>query len=397
MKRIYLTALASCLAVVLLVWVACAGWKPQREPEVLKVGFIYENDESSPDTYNFGLAEEALRQEWGDGIQILAKSNVLETETEEPLRELVRRGCRVVFLNSYSDSAFRVAAEFPDVQFCQVSSETTRDLTLPANCHTFNGEVYQGRYVSGIAAGMKLRALLDEGEITADQAQVGFVGAYPTAGTLSDSAAFLLGVRSAAPEATLRLRCAKAWGNYGAEKACADSLIEEGCIVISQNTSTIAPAVACEEASAAGKRVFHVGFNESLLNVAPATALISMRVNWLPYVTGAVAAVAEGKPIEKRVKGRVHGNDMSAGFDQDWIQMLELNKQIAAEGTEEALASAVEGFRKGRIQVFKGDYTGVNPTDPSDTCDLNQGYQENRDSSLPTFRYILDGVMALES
>ena len=397
MKRIILTTLASCLALILLFGYIYRIWEPVQQVDTLKVGFLYENDESSPSVYNFDLAKEALVKQWGDGVQVLVKSNVLETETEEPLRELVRKGCSIVFVNSYSPQVSVVAGEYPEVQFCQVSIRASQGATLPDNYHTFNGEIYQGRYVSGIAAGMKLRELIDAGEISAAQARVGFVGAFPDTEVISGYTAFLLGVRSVVPEAVMRVRYTNARSSYSAEKACAAALIEEGCIVVAQHTNTIGPAIACEESAGAGRHVYHIGYNQSMLDVAPITSLVSTRVNWIPYVTGAVAAVADNRSIEARVAGNVHGGrDISAGFERDWVQMLELNKPIAAPGTQEAMDAAVEAFRKGRLQVFKGDYTGVNPDDASDTCDLSYGFAENRDSSLPAFHYVLDDVIEVE-
>ena len=193
----------------------------------------------------------------------------------------------------------------------------------------------------------------------------------------------------------MRVRYTSAWNSYNKEKACARKLIEEGCVVISHHTDTIGPAVACEEAGA-GRRVFHVGYHQSMIDVAPTTSLISTRVDWSVYVTEAVEAVLEGREIEKHVQGRVHGNDICAGFDQGWVAMTELNRQIAAYGTEERMNKTIEALRKGAIDVFKGDYTGVDRDDPGDTIDLNQGYKENEKVYWPTFHYVLRDVVTEE-
>jgi basic membrane protein A len=104
----------------------------------------------------------------------------------------------------------------------------------------------------------------------------------------------------------------------------------------------------------------------------------------------------DGQEIEQAVEGHVHGKDLSAGFAQDWVQLLELNTFAAAEGTEAKLSRVVEAFCRGQIDVFRGNYTGVNPNDPSDTIDLSQGYTENRDSSNPSFAYILQDYITIE-
>ena len=395
MKRIYITTIIAALLVLALFATAYSVWESKPGADRIVVGFIYENDESTPYTYNFTLAQKALERELGDRVRVYARSNVPENETLEPVEELVRAGCEIVFTNSYSDQFLEAALAHPEVQFCQNSYSDGEHENCPENYHTFNGEIYQGRYVSGIAAGLKLRELIDRHVLNGEEALVGYVGAFPTAEVISGYTAFLLGVRSVAPEATMRVRYTGAWSSYSREKACAKALIEEGCVVISQHTDTIGPAMACEEASAE-RQVFHVGYNQDMLDVAPAISLISVCVNWTPYVVGAVKAVLAREPIEGYVEGRAHGNDLSAGFDQDWVQVLALNRQIAAYGTEEKLARAIDALRRGSLEVFKGNYVGVNPEDPSDTIDLKQGYRENEKTSWPTFHYVLQDVITVE-
>ena len=168
-------------------------------------------------------------------------------------------------------------------------------------------------------------------------------------------------------------------------------MIDEGCIVIAQHSRTFGPAAACEEA-AADRLVFHAGNHRSMMDIAPATSLVSGRVNWAPYILGAVEAVMKGKTIEKAVEGTAHGNDMSAGFARGWVEMLELNAHLVPYGTEEKVRQAVEDLGKGRNMVFKGPYTGTDPNHPEDTINLTAGYTENGDSSVPSFHYILDGI-----
>ena len=305
------------------------------------------------------------------------------------MRDLIRQGCRVLFTNLDTDITTKLAAEFPEVAFCQASMPTISMEGQPENYHTFNGEIYQARYAAGIVAGMKLRELLDSGAILPEDAQVGYVAANNTAEVVSGYTAFLLGIRSIAPEARMRVRYTGTWSSYSLEKQRARELIDEGCVIISQHTNTMAPANACEEALQAGKRVYYVGYHQSMMDVAPSTTLISLRTNWYPYISGTVNALLNREEIEKSVPGHVHGRDMSAGFDEDWVQMLELNVYLAAPGTEQKLEETIEGFRAGKIDVFRGNYTGVSTTDPNDVIDLRQGYTEHRNSSSPSFHYVL--------
>lgn len=394
MKRVYITAALTALAVLVAYSLYNPFWRDDKRMETVKVGFIYEGDGSIPDSYNFAMAQNALQMQYPNAVETLSRNNVLSDETEETLREFARKDCDIIFTNVVSDQVAAVARDYPDTQFCQVSEEEDDDET-PDNYHTFNGEIYQARYVSGIAAGLKLRSLIDEGIIEPDGAVVGFVGSYPSAEVISGYTAFLLGARSVAPETVMRVRYTESVDNFTLEKKCAAELIDEGCVIIAQHTRTIGPAVACEEA--ATRSVYHIGYNQNMIDVAPTTSIVSIRVNWAPYVVGAVEAVMNRRTIEEYVDGNVHeGNDMSAGFERDWVQLLELNEFVASEDTQKRLDSVIEDFRKGNVQVFSGDYVGVDPFNQFDTYDLNKGYVENRDSSLPSFHYVLKDVIAVD-
>ena len=394
MKRVCLVTLLSALLVLVCFTAVYPFWVRRGAAGVLKVGFIYENDGSTPHTYNFQLAEKALRQKYPEKVEIYTRSNVLNSETEEPLRELIRKGCSLIFTNGHSSDIYRMAEAYPEVQFCQIAWFDTSEETLPGNYHTFKGEIYQGWYVTGIAAGMKLQSMIEEGKLTQESAVAGFVGAERSNEAISAYTAFILGIRSVCPGAVLKVRYCDAWSNFTLEKKGTTQLIEEGCVVLAAHCGTIGPALACEEA-ALTKKVYYIGYNRSAVDIAPNTALTGARINWEPYITGAVEAVMANTVIEKHVEGNVHGNDMSAGFEKDWIQLLEVNTRLCAAGTEEAMQQAVRDLKNGKLTVFKGNYIGKDPDNPKDTIDLSQGFEENKDCSFPAFHYILKDVVTI--
>ena len=397
MKRVYLTTILTCLVILSAFAGIFRLLNLSGGRDHLKIGFIYDNDESTPYTYNFSLAKDAVEKKYGDRVEILTCSNVLDEEMEEPLRELADDGCDIIFFNGYSELVRKLAPEYPNIQFCQTSYMDMSGQTVPENYHTFKGEAYQGRYVSGIAAGMKIRQMILDGLITEDQAIVGFVAAFPTPEVISGYTAFLMGVRSVVSEAVMHVCYTQTWSSYAQEKSAAQKLIDEGCLIISQHTDTIGPAIACEQASENNMDVFFVGYNQSMSEVAPGTSLVTSRIVWDPYVTAAVDAVMADKPIESFVTGRIHGTDVSAGFEKGWVEMLDLNLQVAAPGTQLAMDRAIERFKRGSVDfVFKGNYTGVNPDDPEDTCDLRNGYIENKDTSYPMFHYILKDIITID-
>ncbi len=396
MKRVYLLTILSCL---LILGAFLGGFRLMNvsgQRDHLTVGFIYDNDESTPYTYNFSLAKDAVEKKYSDRVDIVSCSNVLDDEMEEPVRELAEKGCDIIFFNGYSQLVPELAKDYPDIQFCQTSYMDMSGVSTPANYHTFKGEAYQGRYVSGIAAGMKIRQMILDGIISEDEAIVGFVAAFPTSEVISGYTAFLMGVRSVVSQAVMRVTYTYTWSSYALEKSAARGLIDDGCIVISQHTDTIGPAIACEESSE-NRPVYFVGYNQSMSEVAPATSLVTSRICWEPYVLSAVEAVMTNSSIESVVTGHIHGTDVSAGFEKGWVEMLDLNQQVIAPGTQEAMDKAIAKFKRGNVDfVFKGNYTGINPDDATDTYDLRKAYIENKNTSYPTFNYVLSEIITIE-
>ena len=195
----------------------------------------------------------------------------------------------------------------------------------------------------------------------------------------------------------MHVRYTGSWSNFNAEKEQTRQLIEEGCVIIAQHVNIAAPAVTCEEEFSAGRHVYHVGYHQSMMDIAPSCALVSIRTNWAPYVIEAVKAILDGKTIEETVAAHSHGRDLSAGFESGWVELLELNRFLAAEGTEEKAAKAIDSLTRGRTKVYSGNYTGVNPRNPADTIDLNNGYEENQNSSNPSFCYVLKDCIIVEN
>ena len=207
MEKRYCAATVVICILMLLAFALSSGFFTRSSVEgTLTVGFIYSEDESTPYTYNFTQGQRALEEHYGSRVKILVQSNVHGKEAEEPIRDLVRKGCRLVFINADTEAAAQLCAEYPDVQFCQVSLPGIDPKELPENYHTFNGEIYQARYAAGVAAGMKLRAMMDAGELRPEDAKVGYVAANNSAEVVSGYTAFILGIRAEAPEAVMRVR-----------------------------------------------------------------------------------------------------------------------------------------------------------------------------------------------
>lgn len=396
MKKTYTVTFFTCGIIIAVVLAAVLSFH-KSESKTLKVGFIYVGDASTSYTNNFIEVQNAITDKYGKQVKTIAMCNVAEGTEEEYLERLIDSGCELIIATSYNYGVTmkKLAEKYPDIEFCMATCSNANEEPRLENYHTFMGAIYQGRYTAGVAAGMKLQELIDNGTITKEQAKIGYVAAYPYAEVISGYTAFLLGVRSIVPDVVMSVRYTNNWNDYLIEKKYAKEFIDEGCVIISQHSDTTGPATACE-ATDSDTPVYIVSYNESMANVAPTTYLTGCKINWEPYVTGAVESVLKDKKIEENVKGNVVGNDMGAGFEEGWVEMLELNELVAAKGTKAKMQEVINGFKKGKIKVFQGDYIGVDPEDPKDTCNLKKGYIENENSSAPTFHYVLKDVITVE-
>ena len=394
--RTYIITFITCIGILAGTMLYTMLSSPDNDT-VIKVGFIYVGDASTGYTSNFIEAQNELEKVYPGRVEAIAMYNVAEGTEGEYLQQLVDAGCSIIFSTSYNFGVVtkEFAQRYPDIEFCMATCDNANKEPVLDNYHTFMGAIYEGKYASGVAAGMKLAELIDNGAITADEAKIGYVGAYPYAEVISGYTAFLLGVRSVVPDAVMTVKYTYKWNDYLLEKKYAAQLIDEGCVIISQHSDTVGPAIACEETDAKIP-VYLISYNQSMADIAPTTYITGCKINWKPYVTAAVGAVLEGHDIEKTVKGNVNGNDIGAGFDEDWVEMLKLNEVIAAEGTREKLDEVIQKFKRGEIDVFRGDYTGVNVQNPDDIYDLSDGYKENLNGSAPTFNYILTDIITIE-
>ena len=397
MKRVYLITVVSALAVFLLA--AGLNWitRDSRRERTITAGFVYVGDTSTAYTGNFVKAQKVLEKTYGKQIKTIAKFNVTEGNEDQVLQELVDAHCDIIFTTSFGfgEKAKEWAKKYPKIQFCQATCSNANEQPVLKNYHTYMGAIYQGRYISGVVAGMKLKQLIKEGTISKDQAKIGYVGAFPYAEVISGYTSFFLGVRSVVPQAKMIVEYTNTWGSYALEKKSAASLINKGCVIISQHSDTTGPAVACEEVK--GKKVvYDVGYNQSMADVAPTTYLTGCRIDWTPYIIAAVKAILNGEDIEDTVEGNINGNDAGAGFDQGWVRMLEVNELIAAPGTTKKINELIEKFRHKQINVFQGNYTGVDPEDKGDKISLKKEYIENKTCSAPNFHYVLQDVITIE-
>ena len=395
MKKI--TAL---LLAMLMVFALCACGNEANDDAAtentaatVKAGLVCLHDENSGYDKNFIDAFKAACE--ACGVEYVIKTNVAEDQAAyDAAAELADAGCNVVFSDSYGHQQYilQAAQEFTDVQF----TACTGDMAISSeveNYHNAFATIFQGRYLAGVAAGMKLNEMIDKGDITEDEAKMGYVGAMPYAEVISGYTSFYLGAKSVCPSVTMDVVYTGSWYDETLEMEGAKSLIKGGCVLISQHADSMGAPNACQEAG-----VPNVSYNGSTQSACPDSYIISSRINWQPYFEYAIGAVLNGENYDTDYCG-----DLETGS----VLLTELNENVAAEGTADKLAEVEAGLKDGSIKVFDtANFTledkevesyeaNVVPDDSfaPDTEAIDNGeFCESTFRSAPYFDIIIDGI-----
>ena len=396
MKKI----LAILMAIAMVFSFAACGTKKDGgdTEKKLKVGFIFLHDENSTYDNNFLTgAEEACKKL---GVEMITKKNIPEQNAcYDAAAELVDSGCSIIFADSFGheDYMIQAAKEFPDVQFCHATGTKAHTEGL-ANYHNAFAAIYEGRFLAGIAAGMKLNAMIEAGEFTAEEAKIGYVGAFTYAEVISGYTSFFLGARSVCPTATMEVTFTGSWYDETAEKEGAQKLIQNGCKLISQHADSMGAPTACETAG-----VPDVSYNGSTEAACPNTYLISSRIDWAPYYEYVINAVKNGETIDA---------DWTGTLATGSVVLTDINEQAAAEGTAEAIADAKAKLEDGTLFVFDtANFTVEGKTLDSYMADVDSDaayekdteviengiFMESKFRSAPYFDLQIDGITLLDT
>ena len=392
MKRI----VAILLVAILCFSIASCGKK--EEAAKVKAGFIFLHDENSTYDLNFiNAAKEACE---ALGIEYILKPNIPEgQECYDTALELIDEGCNFIFADSFGheDYMIQAAKDNPEVQFCHATGTKAHTEKLD-NYHNAFAHIYEGRFLAGVAAGLKLNDMIEKGEITADQTKIGYVGAWTYAEVISGYTSFFLGVRSVCPTVTMEVTFTGSWYDETAEKEGANTLIQNGCVLISQHADSMGAPTACEKAG-----VPNVSYNGSTKSVAPNTFIVSSRIDWAPYLTYCLNCIIKGEKID---------TDWTGSIDTGSVKLTEVNTDVAAEGTQKKLDEVAAKLKSGEIKVFDTDtftvdgnklesYMADVDSDPEykgDTEVIEEGaFMESKFRSAPYFDLQIDGITLLDT
>ena len=367
----------------------------------IKVGFIFLHDENSTYDLNFINAAKAAAEQLGlSDDQVMMKTNISESQAcYDAAAELVDAGCNLVITDSFGHESFALAAakEFPEVQFVSCTGVKAHTEGL-SNFHNAFASIYEGRYLAGVAAGLKLNEMIENGDITAEEAKMGYVGAFPYAEVKSGYTSFFLGARSVCPSVTMEVTFTSSWYDEALEKEAANKLINNGCVLISQHADSMGAPTACETAG-----VPNVSYNGSTVAACPNTFIVSSRIDWTPFFVYAINCVASGADI---------GYDWTGTLATGSVVLTDINEKAAAAGTAEKIAEVMKSLEDGSLKVFDTSAFTVNgetvTTYLADVDDLGDyvgeteaisdgAFLESYYRSAPYFDLDIDGITNLDA
>ena len=371
-------------------------------PADFKIGFIFLHDANSTYDKNFiDAAEEAVAAMGLTDAQVEYRTNIDESEEcYNTARELVDAGCDVIFADSFGHETYmlKAAKEFPAVEFCHATGTMAHTAGL-ANFHNAFASIYEGRYLAGIAAGMKLKELYgdENGNVSAENAKIGYVGAFTYAEVISGYTSFYLGAKSVVSNVTMEVTFTGSWYDEAAEREGANNLISRGAKLISQHADSMGAPSACEVAG-----VPNVSYNGSTYSACPNTFIVSSRINWVPYFKYIIA---------QKVKGEAIAADYTGSIKDGSVVLTNLGSAAAA-GTVEAIVAARTQLANGTLNVFDtSKFTvGGETLSPSHKADVdtddnytpdtevveNGIFRESKFRSAPYFDLRIDGITLLD-
>ena len=398
MKKTIALLLSLVMVIGMVAFTGCGSKDDSSNGGDFKVGFICLHDENSTYDKNFIDAANAACEELG--VEAVIKTNIPEgQECYDAAAELVDAGCGIVFADSFGHEDFMIQAakDFPEVQFCHSTGTKAHTENL-ANYHNAFASIYEGRYLAGVAAGMKINEMIDAGTITADEAKMGYVGAYTYAEVVSGYTSFFLGARSVCESVTMEVTFTGSWYDEALEKEAANKLINDGCVLVSQHADSMGAPTACEKAG-----VPNVSYNGSTQDACPNTFIVSSRIDWTPYYVYAIKAAQGGEAIKA---------DWTGNLETGSVVLTDVNEEVAAEGTADKIAEITKKLEAGELQVFDittftvdgkevDSYKADVDTDADYVKDTevieNGAFQESKFRSAPYFDLQIDGIKLLDT
>ena len=389
-----------CLVLIMAVALCASMVSCDGGNDDFKLGVILLHDEAS--TYDLNFIEGVKRAQAQLGLtddQIIYKRNIPESAAcTEAAEDLVDQGCKIVFANSFGHESFllEAARKHPEVQFCHATGTMAHTAGV-ANFHNAFASIYEGRFLAGVAAGLKLNEMKAAGKLNGETPKMGYVGAFTYAEVISGYTSFYLGAKSVCPDVTMEVQFTGSWYDEIKEKEAATALINNGCDLISQHADSMGAPSVCEE-----KGVPNVSYNGSTVASCPETFIVSSKIDWAPYFVYICNQVQDGKEIDVDWTGTIATGS---------VVLTEVNTQAAAANTQTKIDEVKAKLQSGEIKVFDtntftvggnkiaDDHKADVDTDAAYTPDTDVvdggEFQESKFRSAPYFDLRIDGITLL--
>lgn len=326
---------------------------------------------------------------------LTVKTSVAENEDAfDAVCELAELGCKFIVASSigYEEYIIKAAEEYKNVHFCTIGGQRAKT-ELVGNYHTAYINVYEGRYVSGVAAGLKFNELIKSGTITEEDAKLGFVAEFNNSESVSAFTAFYLGAKSVCPTAVIDVKFTEKRLDSELENQATEALISDGCRIISNHTFTSAVADTCE-----ANGTFSVPYGVASTDGYKSSAIITLNTSFEGYFNFAFVNMLNGSPIS---------SDYCSTADEGAYYLSEINGNVAAKGTELYVKNAKAKLLNNKLSVFDIKSFTVNGGELNsyfadivfdkervrDTEAIANGcFNESTMRSAPYFDIIIDGV-----
>ena len=400
----------------------------------VKVGLICLHDSNSTYDANFiNALKEAVKNL---GNKVTFTDDCLLTGVDEDehcydaAKDLVKKGCNVIFADSFGhqDYMLQAAKDWPTVQFHHATGTNAKTANLD-NYHNAFASIYQGRYLAGYAAGLRLLIDFSAAEAAAQRVplpanfptqKVGYVGAYPYAEVKSGYTSWFLGLRGALEDSqvdptkvTMDVKFTNSWYDPDAEASAAKALIDGGCTLISQHADSMGAPGTCEK-----NNIPNVTYNIETKTDCPKTYLAYSRINWAPYYEEVVKSLYAAKAIDGEKNHNWTGTlaTGSVEYNVNWDNVI---KSIAEDPTKESTLAALKlqysavetAIKTGTRKVFDtskftvggkkvesynadtdGDFKGDTNVIVTGTGEAPSYFDESNYCSAPYFDLDIDGI-----
>ena len=222
-NKILYTLFAVLVSLAVLLSACKAGAKatlvPTEAPPCLIVGALYGGSINDAG-YNQAMHEAVVAIKTSKPcVQIIEAENVPdEAGAKTTMENMISQGAKLIVATAFNhqNPAFELSQSHTDVIF-----EHAGGWMMGANFANFFGKPPDGWYLMGVAAG----------KMTTSK-KLGFVAAFPLGWTSTFINAFELGAQSVNPDVQTIVTYTFAWGDAAKDADATNSLINQGCDVI---------------------------------------------------------------------------------------------------------------------------------------------------------------------